>query len=77
MAPNPEQIPSRTCGCPDCLIDLPTAQYGHRDLHDGCRGPWRARWRADGKHRTKNLRTRGEAVQFLATVQPKAVSRAS
>ncbi|MFF5980898.1 hypothetical protein ACFY78_18835 [Streptomyces olindensis] len=78
MAPEPEQIPSRTCGCRDCLIDLPPERYGQQPPHDACTGPWRVRYHNEtGKHRAKNLPTLRDAQQFLATVQPKAVSRAS
>lgn len=78
MAPEPEQIPSRTCGCKDCLIDYPPSEYGYRSPQDRCQGPWRVRYRgADGKHRTKNFRTLSDADNFLATVQPKARRHAS
>lgn len=78
MAPNPQQIPSRTCGCPDCLIDLPPDRYGHRAEQDGCSGPWQARYRSpDGTLRKKNLRTRVDATQFLATVRQEAGTHAS
>ena len=77
MVPDPEQIPSRTCDCPDCIIDLPPARYGERPPQDGCHGPRRARFRVDGKRRTKNFRMRGDAARFLATLQPKARGHAA
>ncbi|NUS26120.1 MAG: hypothetical protein HOV92_18115 [Streptomyces sp.] len=78
MAPNPQQVPSRTCGCPDCLIDLPPGRYGYRPEQDGCSGPWRARYRiAGGKRARKNFTTRADAVQFLVQVTAKARSDAS
>lgn len=78
MAPEPEQIPSRMCGCSDCLIDYPPEHYGHRPPQGGCRGPWRVRYRdADGKRRAKNLRALSDANWFLATVQREADSHAS
>lgn len=78
MAPEPEQIPSRTCGCKDCLIDCPPSKYGPRPPQHDCSGPWRVRYRdADGKHRAKNLSTLSAAKQFLATVQMKARHHAS
>lgn len=70
-------MPSRTCGCPDCLIDRPPALYGERPPQDVCQGPWRVSYRdQDGKFRAKNLSTQRDARRFLATVQPKAVNRA-
>ncbi|MEU0671300.1 hypothetical protein ABZ330_00110 [Streptomyces sp. NPDC006172] len=76
MASNPEQIGSPECGCCDCLTDYPSQRYGQRPQRDGW-GPWRARYRADGRHCRKNSHTRGEAVLFLATVQPEVRSHAS
>lgn len=73
MAPNPQQVPSRTCGCPDCLIDLPPGRYGYRPEQDGCSGLWQARYRSvDGRQRAKKLATRADAVKFLAQVTAKA-----
>jgi len=79
MAPEPEQIPSRTCGCRECLIDYPPEQYGERPPQDGCTGPWSVRYRdANGRHRRKNnLRTLSDARQFLTTVRPEARRHAS
>lgn len=72
MAPNPYQVGSRTCGCPDCIEDFPPEQYGPRSDRDGCLGPWRARYRSsDGRRRLKTLNTLSEARRFLATVRPK------
>jgi hypothetical protein len=74
MAPNPYQVGSRTCGCPDCIEDFPPEQYGKRPVRDGCLGPWRARWRgSNGRQHLKTLSTLREARQFLAAVQPKGV----
>lgn len=73
MAPEPEQIPSRTCGCRDCLIDYPPERYGPRPAQHGCRGPWRVRYRdVDRKHRAKTLPTFSDACQFLVAVRLKA-----
>lgn len=78
MAPSPYQVASRTCGCLDYIEDFPPAQYGPRPERDGCLGPWRARYRSkDGLLRVKNFRTPEDARRFLATVRPRAVSRAS
>lgn len=66
MAREPEQIPSRTCGCRDCLIDYPPESYGQRPPQGECTGPWNVRWcGADGKWRSKNLPSRKDAHQFL------------
>ncbi|WP_164992338.1 hypothetical protein [Streptomyces sp. L2] len=78
MAPEPEQIPSRTCGCRDCLIDYPPQRYGHRPPRTTCQGRWHVRYRdADGRHRAKRLATYADAKLFLATVQPQGGRRAS
>lgn len=78
MAPEPEQIPSRTCGCAECLIDYPPEHYGDRPPQGGCTGPWSVRYRdANGRHRKKNLRTLRDAHAFIATVWPKARRNAS
>ncbi|UQA95737.1 hypothetical protein [Streptomyces halobius] len=63
----PVQIPSRACGCWDCLIDYPPSLYGPRPPHDECQGMWRVRYRStDGRQRRKSLPSYKDAVQFLA-----------
>ncbi|NUS78444.1 MAG: hypothetical protein HOV70_19905 [Streptomyces sp.] len=74
----PEQIPSRTCGCADCIIDYPPEQYGHRPPQSACQGLWQVRWRgADRRLRSKNLGSRGEAHLFLVQLQAKAGGHAA
>ncbi|MCX5601568.1 hypothetical protein OOK29_25800 [Streptomyces phaeochromogenes] len=66
MAPNPEQMPSRTCGCRECLIDYPPQDYGERPPQDACQGKWRVRWRdGNGKQRQKLFPSCREADGFL------------
>ncbi|GHI91322.1 hypothetical protein TPA0905_07930 [Streptomyces olivaceus] len=78
MALEPEQIPSRTCGCVDCLLDYPPAQYGPRPPQSPCEGPWRVRYRSvNGTQRAKSLPTLRDAHQFLATVRPAGRRRAA
>jgi hypothetical protein len=67
MAPKPQQIASRRCGCCDCLEDLPPHQYGHRPSQTRCVGPWEVRYRADGWQRAKRFASRPEAQQFIET----------
>lgn len=70
MAPDPEQIPSRTCGCADCLIDYPPHRYGERPPQDVCQGRWRVRWRSEGgKQRQKLFATLPDAYVFLVQVR--------
>ncbi|MEU5979427.1 hypothetical protein [Streptomyces sp. NPDC047315] len=63
-----QQVPSKMCGCPDCLIDFPPEQHGHRPPQtDGCRGPWRLVFRtADRRWRSKTFPTLSGAHQFRA-----------
>ena len=69
MAPNPYQVGTPRCGCPDCMADFPPERYGTRPERNGCLGPWRARYRSsDGCQRLKTLNTSTEARQFLATL---------
>lgn len=76
MAPEPQQIPSRTCGCKDCLIDYPPEQYGPRPPQDACTGMWEVRWRgADRKQHSKKLPTLRDAHLFLATARPETEAR--
>lgn len=68
MAPEPEQIPSRTCGCRDCLTDYPPERYGHRAPQEECQGRWNVRYRGPhGTQRTMTLPTLKDAKQFLTT----------
>lgn len=64
-----EQIPSKACGCRDCIIDFPPAQYGNRPPQDGCLGQWRLVWRDGGKRRSKLFGTRRDALAFSAQVR--------
>lgn len=75
MAPNPEQIPSRTCGCPDCLIDYPPQHYGERPPRNTCQGQWRVRWRSEGgKQRGKLFESLPDAYLFLMQVRGRHAS---
>lgn len=70
MAPKPviEQVPSRTCGCYDCLIDYPSSTYGFRPPRTECNGPWNVRYRStDGRLRLKRLPNRKDAQLFATT----------
>ncbi|RMB85584.1 hypothetical protein [Streptomyces shenzhenensis] len=75
MALEPEQIPSRTCGCPDCIIDYPPHLYGDRPPQGVCHGMWQVRWRdADRRQRLKNLPTLADARGFLADVRRRSAA---
>lgn len=74
----PEQIPSRKCGCGDCVIDYPPGQYGHRPPRSECLGMWQVRWRdTDRRLRSKNLKSLSEAQQFLAQLRTEASDHAA
>ncbi|MDX3019925.1 hypothetical protein [Streptomyces acidiscabies] len=69
MTPEPQQVGSPKCGCHDCYIDYPPETYGERPPNSACVGPWRARYRSNGKHRSKTLPSRAEAMTFLAAIR--------
>lgn len=64
-----EQIPSKTCGCRDCIIDFPPAQYGNRPPRYECMGQWRLVWRDGRKLRSKQFGMRRDALAFSAQVR--------
>lgn len=52
---NPRQIPSKNCGCPQCLEEYPPAEHGERRPRRDCIGSWQARYRDPaGKQKAKN-----------------------
>lgn len=69
MAHELKQMPSRYCGCCDCVIDLPEHRYGYRPPQAPCVGKWRVRYRADGRERSQQFATRQQARQFSAFLE--------
>ena len=52
---NPRQIPSKNCGCPECLAKYPPEQHGPRRPRRDCVGSWQARYRdPTGTQKAKN-----------------------
>lgn len=69
MVPNPQQMPSRACGCCDCMIDYPETHYGYRPPQSPCAGRWRLRYRTAGQQRSRQFTSRQDAQQFLASLE--------
>lgn len=75
MVRKPYQIPSKTCGCVDCVADYPPAQYGERPHRDGCLGKWQVRYRGEGgRQRSRNFETLSDATLFVASLGVKEAS---